>query len=100
GLPAGPSRDEGLLRVAAAGREGPAFLLAGSPVFRLLSHPDLVQLAASMPAGTSLPWQGLAASVMQQLLLGRLWGVTDSERDVLIDHNAADAVRAVSGDAT
>ncbi len=37
---------------------------------------------------------------MQQLLLGRLWGVTDSERDVLIDHDAADAVRAVSGDAT
>jgi hypothetical protein len=99
-LPAGLSLDDALLQLAAAGREGPAFLLAGSPVFRLLSHPDPVQLAASMPAGTSLPWQGLAASVMQQLLLGRLWGVTDSERDVLIDHKAADAVRAVSGDAT
>jgi uncharacterized protein (DUF1015 family) len=53
-----------------------------------------------MPTGTSAPWQSLAASVMQHLLLGRLWGVTDSERDVLIDHDAADAVRAVSGDAT
>ena len=69
-------------------------------MFRLLTHPDPVQLAASMPAGASAPWQTLDASVMQQLLLGRLWGVTDSERDVLIDHDAADAVRAVSGDAT
>ena len=99
-LPAGLSLEDALQRLAAAGREGPAFLLAGAPVFRLLSHPDPVQLAASMPAGTSAPWQTLDASVMQQLLLGRLWGVIDSERDVLIDHDAADAVRAVSGDPT
>jgi uncharacterized protein (DUF1015 family) len=99
-LPAGLSLDDALQRLAAARSEGPAFLLAGGPVFRLLSHPDPVQLAASMPAGASTPWQTLDASVMQQLLLGRLWGVTDSERDVLIDHDAADAVRAVSGDAS
>ena len=99
-LPAGLSLDDARLRLAEAGREGPAFLLAGGPVFRLLSHPDPVQLAGSMPAGTSAPWQGLAASVMQQLLLGRVWGVTDSEQDVLIDHDAADAVWAVTGDAT
>jgi len=99
-LPAGLCVDDALGRLAAAGREGPAFLLAGGPVFRLLSHPDPVLLAASMPPGASAPWQNLAASVMQQLLLGRLWGVTDSEQDVLIDHDAADAVRAVSGDAT
>jgi uncharacterized protein (DUF1015 family) len=99
-LPAGLGLDDALERLAAAGREGPAFLLAGGPVFRLLSHPDPVQLAASMPAGTSAPWQKLSASVMQQLLLGRVWGVADSEHDVLIDHDAADAVLAVSGDAT
>jgi uncharacterized protein (DUF1015 family) len=99
-LPADLSVDEALRRLAAAGRDGTAFLLAGGPVFRLLTHPDPVQLAASMPAGASEPWQALDASVMQYLLLGRLWGVTDSERDVLIDHDAADAVRAVSGDAT
>jgi uncharacterized protein (DUF1015 family) len=94
-LPAGLGLDDALQRLAAAGPEGPAFLLAGGPVFRLLTHPDPVQLAASMPAGASAPWQTLDASVMQQLLLGRQWGVTDSERDVLIDHDAADAVRAV-----
>lgn len=98
-LPAGLSLDDALRRLAAAGQEGTAFLLAGGPAFRLLSHPDPVQLAASMPAGMSASWQHLDASVMQHLLLGRLWGVTDSERDVLIDHDAADAVRAVSGDA-
>ena len=98
-LPAGLGLDDALRRLAAAGREGTAFLLAGGPVFRLLSHPDPVQLAASMPAGMSAPWQQLDASVMQHLLLGRLWGVTDSEHDVLIDHDAADAVRAVAGDA-
>ena len=94
-LPAGLSLDDALQRLAAARPEGPAFLLAGGPVFHLLTHPDPVQLAASMPTGASAPWQTLDASVMQQLLLGRLWGVTDSERDVLIDHGAADAVRAV-----
>jgi uncharacterized protein (DUF1015 family) len=99
-LTAGLSLDDALRRLVAAGREGTAFLLAGGPVFRLLSHPDRVQLAASMPAGTSASWQQLDASVMQHLLLGRLWGITDSEHDVLIDHDAADAVRAVSGDAT
>ena len=99
-LPAGLGLDDALERLAAAEREGPAFLLAGGPMFRLLSHPDPVQLAASMPAGASASWQKLAASVMQQLLLGRVWGVADSERDVLIDHDAADAVLAVSGDAT
>lgn len=99
-LPAGLGLDDALERLAAAGQDEPAFLLAGGPVFRLLSHPDPVQLAASMPPGASAPWQNLAASVMQQLLLGRVWGVTDSEQDVLIDHNAADAVQAVAGDAT
>ena len=99
-LPAGLGLDDALQRLAAAGPEGPAFLLAGGPVFRLLSHPDPVQLGASMPDGASPPWQSLDASVMQHLLLSRLWGVCDSERDVLIDHDAADAVRAVSGDAT
>jgi uncharacterized protein (DUF1015 family) len=99
-LPADLGLDGALQRLAAAGQEGTAFLLAGGPVFRLLSQPDPVQLSASMPDGASVPWQRLDASVMQQLLLGRLWGISDSERDVLVDHDAADAVRAVSGDAT
>jgi hypothetical protein len=54
-LPASLCLDDALLRLAEAGREGPSFLLAGGPVFHLLSHPDPVQLAASMPAGASAP---------------------------------------------
>jgi len=96
-LPAGFSLDDAQRCLAEAGTEGTAFLLAGGPVFRLLSHPDPVQVAASMPAGVSGSWQSLDAAVLQQLLLGRLWGVTDNEHHVLIDHDAGNAVRAVAG---
>jgi uncharacterized protein (DUF1015 family) len=97
-LPAGCGLDTALGWLAAAGGEGTAFLLAGGAAealgFWLLSQPDPVQVAASMPAGASAPWQCLDASVMQQLLMARLWDIADSERDVLINHDAADAVRA------
>jgi uncharacterized protein (DUF1015 family) len=97
-VPAG--LDEALRRLAAAGRQGTAFLLAGAAGFRLLSHPDPVQVAASMPADASAAWRGLDAAVLQQLLLGRLWGIPDSEKAVLIDHDAADAVRSVRSEGT
>jgi uncharacterized protein (DUF1015 family) len=100
-LPAGCGLSDALGCLAAAGREGTAFLLAGgsaeAPGFWLLSQPDWAQVAASMPAGASAPWRCLDASVMQQLLIGRLWGIADSERDVLINHDAADAVRTATG---
>ena len=95
-LPASTPLAEARQLLAAAGREGTAFLLAGGPGFNLLTHPDPVQLASSMPAGASVYWRRLDASVLQQLLLGQLWGVADSEHDVLIDHDAANAVRTVS----
>jgi uncharacterized protein (DUF1015 family) len=50
-----------------------------------------------MPPGASAPWRCLDAAVMQQLLIGRLWGIADNERDVLINHDAADAVRVAAG---
>jgi uncharacterized protein (DUF1015 family) len=95
-LPAGRGLVDALGCLAAAGREGTAFLLAGASGFWLLSQPDPVQVTASMPAGASARWRSLDASVMQQLLIGRLWGIADSERDVLINHDAADAVRAAA----
>jgi uncharacterized protein (DUF1015 family) len=98
-LPVGTSLAQAQQLLAAAGREGTAFLLAGGPGFNLLTHPDPVQLAASMPAAASVYWRRLDASVLQQLLLGQLWGVADSEHDVLIDHDAANAVRTVSAGA-
>jgi uncharacterized protein (DUF1015 family) len=96
-LPAGTDLDGALECLAEAGHAGAAFLLAGDAAFWLLSHPDPVQVAAAMPAAASASWQALDASVLQELLIGRMWGITDSERDVLINHDAADAVRTASG---
>jgi hypothetical protein len=92
---AGPAR-EGLAgaleRLSAAGRSGTAFLLAGRAGFWLLTSPDPEQLAAAMPPGASPRWRALDASVMQELLLARLWSIEDNERDVLISHDAREAV--------
>jgi uncharacterized protein (DUF1015 family) len=98
-LPAGIDLEFALARLAE--QKGTAFLLAGAGStgetrYRLLSRPDPAQVAASMPPGVSVSWQGLDASIMQQLLLGRLWGITDNEDDVLIYHDAAEAVAAAS----
>jgi len=95
-LPPGTPLAGALGHLAEAGRGGTAFLLADGTGFQLLSHPDPVQVAASMPSGVSAPWRDLDAAVQQYLLIGRLWGITDSERDVLIDHDAADAVLTAS----
>jgi len=79
--------------LADAGREGTAFLLAGPDGFRLLSRPDTEELAEAMPSGVSSRWRALDASVMQELLFARLWSIKDNERDVLISHDAEEAVR-------
>ena len=80
-------------RLAAAGESGTAFLLAGKDGYWLLTDPDKRQLEAAMPPAASPHWQELDASVMQELLLARLWSIRDNERDVLISHDAAEAVR-------
>ena len=82
-----------LRRLAEAGREGTAFLLAGQSGCRLLTRPDGRQLGTAMPPGASARWRTLDASVLQELLLGRLWSIKDNERDVLISHDAGEAVR-------
>ena len=79
--------------LADAGREGTAFLLAGRDGFRLLSRPDTDELAEAMPSGASSRWRALDASVLQELLLARLWSIKDNDRDVLISHDAEEAVR-------
>ena len=84
---------EALGRLADAGQRGTAFLLAGREGFWLLSRPDTGELADAMPSGASPRWQALDASVMQELLLARLWSIKDNDRDVLISHDAEEAVR-------
>jgi uncharacterized protein (DUF1015 family) len=92
--------DGALDALAAAGKDETAFVLAGTDGFLLLSGPDPVQLSAAMPGDMSRQWQSLDAAVLQQLLIGRLWGITDSEQDVLVFHDARDAVRAVTTEGT
>lgn len=88
-------------RLAAAGRDGTAFLLVGRPGCWLLTQPDEDQLAAAMPAEASPRWRALDASVMQELLLAQLWLIKDNERDVLISHDAGEAIRmALDADGT
>jgi uncharacterized protein (DUF1015 family) len=85
--------DAAMDRLAAAGESGTAFLLAGNGRYWLLTDPDQRQLDAAMPPEASPRWRALDASVMQELLLAQLWSIEDNERDVLISHDADEAVR-------
>ena len=79
--------------LADASRRGPAFLVAGGGEAWLLTGPDPAQVEAAMPPGRSARWRALAASVLQELLIARVWGISDGEPDVRIVHNdAAEAV--------
>ena len=84
--------------LAKAGRDGPAFLLAGaSPVrFWLLTAPDPALAEARMPAGSSHAWRTLDAALLQRLLFAHAWGIEDNDRDVPVFHDAAEAVRAAT----
>ena len=95
-LPGGPADlPAALATLAAAGQRGVAFLVAGGGAVHLLTDPDPVQLAAAMPAGRSARWRALPASVLQELLLGRVWGISDDEHHVRVVHD--DAARAIEG---
>jgi uncharacterized protein (DUF1015 family) len=79
------------LRRASAG--GMAFLVAGGGEFYLLTEPDPRAVEEAMP-DRSARWRGLSAAVMQELLLGKLWGIRDDEERVEIHHDTLTALRA------
>ncbi len=76
--------------LAVAGQDGPAFLVAGQGQVHLLTDPDPVQLEAAMPADRSGAWRRLSTAVLQQYLLGALWGIQDDEQGVHVVHHDAD----------
>jgi uncharacterized protein (DUF1015 family) len=77
--------------LAAESERGPAFLIAGGGDLRLLTDPDPVQVDAAIPEGHSPLWRGLAASVLQELLMARLWDVGwDAVR--IVHNDAAEAI--------
>jgi uncharacterized protein (DUF1015 family) len=80
------------LHEAAAG--GVAFVVAAADGQAcLLTDPDPQAVAAAMP-DRSQRWRRLSAAVLQELLLGQLWGVTDDEASVGVHHDAAHALAA------
>jgi uncharacterized protein (DUF1015 family) len=85
---------DALDELADASGKGPAFLLAGTGMISLLADPDPAQVEAAMPPGHSARWRSLAASVLQELLIARVWRLSDTSDDVRIVHNdPAEAVR-------
>ncbi|MDX6339591.1 MAG: hypothetical protein QOG05_6931, partial [Streptosporangiaceae bacterium] len=76
--------------LAAAGQEGPAFLVAAQGQVHLLTDPDPVQLEAAMPADRSAAWRRLSTAVLQEFLLAGLWGIQDDEQGVRVVHHDAD----------
>lgn len=77
--------------LASESERGPALLIAGGGDVRLLTEPDPVQVDAAMPAGHSELWRSLAASVLQELLMARLWDV-GWDAVQIVHNDAAEAV--------
>jgi len=86
--------------LARASGEGPAFVVAGEGHAYLLSHPDREQARAAMPAGYSAEWGELPAAILQELLIGKLWGLTDDDSLVKVVHHDASAALLAACEAT
>src|SRR5262249_50307923 len=82
--------------LGSSGRGGPAFLLTPQSRYCLLAEPDPALLEAAMPAAASARWRQLDAAGLQPLLLAAASGIQDNERDVLVFHDAAEAVSAAA----
>jgi uncharacterized protein (DUF1015 family) len=80
--------------LTAASQAGTAFLVAGEGEIHLLTDPDPALLDAAMPPGRSPEWRALSTSVLQELLVARVWGIHDDERSVRVVHH--DAARAIA----
>ena len=95
-LPAGTADlAEAVRALAEASASGPAFVLAGGEHAYLLTDPDPGQAEAAMPDGRSAPWRALPASILQELLITRLWGLIDDDSAVrVVHHDAGAALRA------
>ncbi|HVX47104.1 MAG TPA: DUF1015 domain-containing protein [Mycobacteriales bacterium] len=94
------SVDTALGRLREAGREGTAFVITDGTAWSLLTHPDREELNRVLPEGPGAAWRTLEVTVAHQYLIGRLWsplGLTDTAETVLFQHDAAAAVRQVTG---
>jgi uncharacterized protein (DUF1015 family) len=71
-----------------------AFLLGDTSRLYLLTDPDPVALARAMPLDRSERWRRLDTAVLDQLLISRVWSITEDEHTVEIVHHDAAAALA------
>jgi uncharacterized protein (DUF1015 family) len=96
-LPGGAAdRPAAAAALAAAGRRGVAFVLAGDGRAVLLTGPDPDRVAAALGDRPAEPWRHLPAAVLQELLMRRLWQVSDDEVTVRAIHDADAAMAAAA----
>ena len=76
--------DDAVQLLAAAGRDGPAFLLTDGADQYLLTDPQPDRLAEVMPPDHSARWRSLAASVLRELLIQGAWKLRDAEPEVVV----------------
>jgi uncharacterized protein (DUF1015 family) len=72
------------------------FVLADGSTCWLLTDPDQEVVAAALPPAQSDLWRSLDASVLDAVLLERLWSVDPASARVRYVHDAAGALRAAS----
>ena len=89
----------GLAALRDAGASGAAFLVGGDGPLYLLTGPDPGQVAAAMPEDRSAHWRGLPAAILQEFLVGRLWGIRDYETRVQVVHEDAEAALRAAAEA-
>lgn len=88
--------DEALDALAAAGKGGTAFVVAGPEGRWLLTDPSPDTLRAHLPAEASQAWRALDVSVAHHLLIRAVWQVTDDEDTVWFRHDAPAAEAAAA----
>jgi uncharacterized protein (DUF1015 family) len=94
-LPAGTADVPGALAaLAAAAEDGVAFLLTGAGRAFLLTSPDPALVSSTVTDQPAELWQQLPATVLQDLLFARVWGIEDDARSVRAIHDAAEAIEA------
>lgn len=86
--------DGALEALGRAAVDGAAFLLANGAQRYLLTDPDPAAVERAVPPDHSAAWRALDVTVAHRLLIGELWGLTDSEDVVDFAHDAPAALAA------
>ena len=96
--PIDDSLDDGLAALAQAGSSGPAFLLCDGEgsALQLLTAPEPVALAATLPETGSSPRARLDVTVLHVFVVARLWQLPDDEQHLGYAHNVGEAVAAAA----